>query len=75
MDHAIQFGDLFKLEVEIVHPDMAQVAQVCLTSKASLGLWHHHLGHVNEDTIQSMVNANAITSIEVVGGSSGDCSA
>ena len=36
---------------------------------------HHHLSHVNEDTIWSMVQANAITGIEVVGGSSGDCSA
>src|SRR5260370_1604194 len=75
MDHAIQFGDLFKLEVDIVCLDMAHVTWVCLTSKASLALWHCCLSHVSEDTIQSMVNANAITSIEVVGGSSGDCSA
>ncbi len=75
MDHAIQFGDLFKLGVDIVCSDMAHVAWVHLTSKASLGLWHCCLGHIDEDTIQSMFHADAITGIEIVRGGSEDCSA
>src|SRR5260370_4621234 len=44
-------------------------------SKASLGLWHCHLGHISEDTIQKMVQADAITGITVVGSGNGSCSA
>ena len=44
-------------------------------SKASLGLWHCHLSHISKDTIQKMVQADAITGIKVVGSSNGSCSA
>ncbi len=75
MDCASRFGDLFKLDVEIVCPNAAHIAQTHPISKASLGLWHHHLGHISKDTIQKMVQADAITGIEMTGNDYGSCSA
>ena len=74
-DHAIRFHNLYKLEVEIICPDMANVTWSHLPSKASLALWHHCLGHISEDTILRMVQSEAITGMEVVGDRSQSCSA
>ena len=74
-DHALRFHNLYKLEVEIIYPDVENVAQSHLPSKASLALWHHHLGHISEDTILRMVQSEAITGMEVVGDRSELCSA
>src|SRR5260370_22001331 len=74
-DHAIRFHNLYKLEVEIIYPNVANVAQSHLPSKASLGLWHHCLGHISEDTILRMVQSKAITGMEVIGDRSELCSA
>ena len=74
MDHAFRFHNLYKLKVEVVQSDVANIAWTNLPSKASLALWHHHLGHISEDTILRMVQAEATTSMEVVGDRSKFCS-
>src|SRR5260370_37334420 len=73
-DHAIKFHHLYKLEVEIIYPDVANVTQSHLPSKASLALCHC-LSHISEDTILRMVQSEAITGMEVVGDRSESCSA
>ena len=75
MDHANQIGDLSKLDVEIIHTNLAHIARAQPLSKASLGLWHHRLSHISEETIWKMVQTSSITGIEVIGGSTRDCSA
>jgi len=74
-DCAIRFHNLYKLEVEIIYPDVANVTWSHLPSKASLALWHHCLGHISEDTILRMVQSKAITGMEVIGDRSESCSA
>ncbi len=54
---------------------MANVAWSHLPFKASLALWHCHLGHISVDTILRMVQSEAITGMEVVGDRSQSCSA
>src|SRR5260370_12665204 len=66
MDHALRFHNLYRLKVEIVHSNVAHVAQTHLPSKASLALWHCRLGHINEDTIIKMVQAEVTIGMEVV---------
>ena len=66
---------IYRLKVEIVHSDVAHIAQTHLPSKASLALWHCHLGHINEDTIIKMVQAKVTISMEVVGDRNHSCSA
>src|SRR5258708_35394614 len=44
------------------------------SSKAPLSLWHHHLGHISEETIQNMAKKGVITGMEVKGPGSGNCS-
>src|SRR5260370_15215529 len=50
-DCVLRFHSLYKLKVEIILPDMANVAWTHLPSKASLSLWHHCLSHISEDTL------------------------
>src|SRR5260370_42664414 len=63
------------LKAEIVHSDVAHVAQTHLPSKASLALWHHRLSHINEDTIIKMVQAEVTIGMEVVRDRNHSCSA
>ena len=63
MDCAYCFHNLYKLKVKIVHPNEAWLAWTHPPSKVSLALWHHWLGHISEDTIQKMVQADAITGV------------
>src|SRR5260370_6292709 len=66
-DCALRFHNLYKLKVEIIYPDVANVTQSHLPSKASLAFLHHCLHHISEDTILRMVQSKAITGMEVVG--------
>src|SRR5260370_32689363 len=61
MDHAFRFHNLYKLKVEVVQSNVANIAQTNLPSKASLALWHCHLAHISEDTLLRMVQAEATT--------------
>src|SRR5260370_33618710 len=75
MDHAPGFHNLYRLKVEIAHSSVAHIAWTHLPSKASLALWHHHLSHINEDTIIKMVQAEVITGVQVVRDRNDSCSA
>src|SRR6266571_742554 len=44
-----------------------------LTSKASLALWHHRLGHVTEETILKMEKHESVSSITITNKKNGRC--